>query len=230
MSNPTFIVDCPICRAKVAAEEKGRALVRNSDPESGEPYGNAVYIGKCPICSELLVGTSHQLDFANIDAYEDRWSDIVRVYPRPKKTFSSYNIPKVVIDSLSEADKCMQVESYTAACVMIGRAIEAVCRHALHPEDFQPTAPGVAPKPKNKVMLAEGIRKLKEKGVIDERLNEWGTQLHAFRNLAAHPDDFVIDREDAEDLQNFANAIIEYIYDLAERYREFKARQAKKGK
>ncbi len=224
----TFIIDCPECRAKVAAEEKGRASSSGQEPESGEPYGYAIYLGRCPSCGVLLVGESHQVDFAGIDAEDDRWSDVVRVYPRPKKAFSSFNIPKVVKDSLSEADRCMQVESYTAACAMIGRAIEAVCRHALHPEDFEYQPAGAPPKQKNKVMLAEGIRRLKEAGVIDDRLHEWGTELHAFRNLAAHPDDFAITREDAEDLQNFANAIVEYIYDLAERYREFKARKAKR--
>lgn len=39
-----------------------------------------------------------------------------------------------------------------------------------------------------------------------------------------------ITREDAEDLQAFVYAIIEYIYDLADRYEEFKERQEKRAK
>ncbi len=73
-------------------------------------------------------------------------------------------------------------------------------------------------------MLAEGIRRMKDRNVIDERLYDWSQQLHAFRNLAAHPEDVSISREDAEDLQTFVYAIIEYIYDLTDRYNEFKAR------
>ena len=39
-----------------------------------------------------------------------------------------------------------------------------------------------------------------------------------------------ITREDAEDLQAFVYAITEYIYDLADRYEEFKERQARRTK
>ena len=77
-------------------------------------------------------------------------------------------------------------------------------------------------------MLGKGIRELKDKGIIDQRLYDWSQQLHAFRNLAAHPEDVLISREDAEDLQVFVYAIIEYIYDLAERYDEFKERLSRK--
>jgi len=55
-------------------------------------------------------------------------------------------------------------------------------------------------------------------------LYDWSQQLQAFRNLAAHPEDISISRNDAEDLQIFVNAIVEYVYDLTDRYQEFKAR------
>ena len=230
MNENTFIIDCPNCKAKVAAIQKGHAEHCGFPEESGEPFGKAVYMGKCPICKDVLVGHSYQIDFEGYDADEDRWSDIVRVFPCPNKAFASFNIPKVVRASLAEADKCIQVGAYTASCLMVGRAIEAVCRHSLHPEDFAPAPPTESPKTKHKIMLAEGLKKLKDKGVIDGRLHEWGSQLHAFRNFAAHPDDFIIDREDAEDIQNFGYAIVEYIYDLNERFEEFKSRQARKSK
>ena len=35
----TFIVDCPICKAKVAAEEKGRAEHFYCDHDYDEPRG-----------------------------------------------------------------------------------------------------------------------------------------------------------------------------------------------
>lgn len=171
------------------------------------------------------MGHSYQIDFEGFDAEEDRWTDIVRVFPQPNKAFSSFNILNIVKYSLSKAYKCIQVGEYTASCLMVGRAIEAVCRHSLHPEDFAFPVSGKPPKPKQKVMLAEGLRQLKDKKVIDGRLYECGNQLHAFRNIAAHPDNFVIDRQDAEDIQNFGYAIVEYVYDLNERFEEFKVRQ-----
>lgn len=223
----TFIVDCPWCKAKVAASESGRAERGGYDEDAGEPYGSKVLVGTCPRCSSILVGETDQIGFEGYDADEDRWSDVVRIYPKPPKVFSSYRIPKVVEDSLNEADRSMQAGANIAACVMLGRALEALCRDIL---DSVPatasttTAPATPAKPKKKIMLGEGIKKLRDRKVIDDRLYDWSQQLQAFRNLAAHPEDISISRHDAEDLQTFVNAIVEYVYDLADRYEEFKRR------
>lgn len=223
----TFIVDCPWCKAKVAASETGRAERSGYHEDAGEPYGTKVLVGTCPRCSSILVGETDQIGFESYDSDEDRWSDVVRIYPKPPKVFSSYRIPKVVKDSLNEADRSMQAGANIAACVMLGRALEALCRDIL---DSVPattsttTAPATTAKPKKKIMLGDGIKKLRDRNVIDDRLYDWSQQLHAFRNLAAHPEDISISRHDAEDLQTFVNAIVEYVYDLADRYEEFKRR------
>ena len=79
-------------------------------------------------------------------------------------------------------------------------------------------------------MLGEGIKELKDRNIIDQRLYDWSQQLQAFRNIAAHPDETEISREDDEDLQSFVYAIVEYIYDLTERYEEFKERLERRNK
>ena len=238
MSNPTFIIDCPVCKAKVAANETGRAERSYMDEDAGEPCGYRLYVGSCPRCGLLLAGEATQVGFGGFDSDQDEWSDVVRVYPKPARTFSSSRIPRVVRDSLIEADRSLQANANIAACVMLGRALEAVCRDILEPAiaappippEPPPAAPAAAPPKKKKLMLAEGIRKLKEKKVIDERLYDWSQQLHAFRNLAAHPEDVSISRNDTEDLQTFVYAIVEYIYDLTDRYNEFKSRVEKRKK
>lgn len=222
----TFIVDCPWCKAKVAATETGRAERDGFNDEAGEPFAYKVLVGICPSCNAILAGETDQIWFENFDAHEDRWSDIVRIYPKPPKTFSSYRIPRVVKDSLSEAERSLQAGANIAACVMLGRALEALCRDILNTKSKTTTDS----KPKKKIMLGEGIEKLKEKKVIDERLFNWSQQLQAFRNLAAHPEDISISREDAEDLQTFVYAIVEYVYDLADRYEEFVSRVEKRKK
>jgi Domain of unknown function (DUF4145) len=146
----------------------------------------------------------------------DQWSDVIRVHPKPPKTFSSFRIPKTVTQSLLEADRTLQAGAYIATCVMFGRAFEALCRDIL-----VKMAPGTATK---RMMLGAGIKALKEKNIIDQRLHDWGLQVQAFRNLAAHGEDFDASREDAEDLQAFVHAITEYVYDLTDRYEEFKER------
>ena len=229
----TFIVDCPWCKAKVAASESGRAERSGYDDDAGEPHGSKVLVGICPSCSSILVGETDQIGFEGYDSEEDRWSDVVRIFPKPPKVFSSFRIPKVVKDSLNEADRSLQAGANIAACVMLGRALEALCRDILDsaPETPSTTTTPVTPaKPKKKIMLGEGIKKLRDSKVIDDRLYDWSQQLQAFRNLAAHPEDISISRHDAEDLQTFVNAIVEYVYDLADRYEEFKSRADARAK
>lgn len=224
----TFIIDCPWCKAKVAAIEHGRCTKKGWIEEAGEPYGESLVIGECPNCRSLLAGETHQTSFEGYDDYEDYWTDIVRIYPKPPKTFSSYMIPRVVKDSIIEADRSLQANANIAACVMLGRALEAVCRDVLQRKESTLDGEEKGKTKPKKIMLGNGIKKLKENGTIDDRLYDWSQQLHAFRNLAAHPEDVSISREDTEDLQAFVYAIIEYIYDLTERYEEFKERVDKK--
>jgi hypothetical protein len=220
----TFIIDCPHCKAKVGAEEKGSGSNARWVEEANEPLGEKIYVGTCPKCDSLLVGRAEQIRFEGYEGEEyDEFSDIVRVYPKPVKRFSSYRIPKTATDSLDEADRSLQSNANTAATMMFGRALEAVCRDKLLTKDEI--------KAGKKIMLAAGIKQLHEKKIIDARLFDWSQHLHAFRNIAAHPDDdFSISRDDAEDLQAFVYAIVEYIYDLTERYEEFKERQAERKK
>lgn len=226
----TFIIDCPWCKAKVAAIEHGRATNTGRDYETGEPYGETIVVGKCPSCQSLLAGEKHQVEFEGFGADENIWSDIVRIYPKPPKTFLSYRIPIDVRNSIAEADRSLQANANIAACVMLGRALEAVCRDILEPASSIPSTTTANTPLRRPIMLGEGIRKLREKNIIDERLFDWSQQLHAFRNIAAHPTEESISRADAEDLQTFVYAIIEYIYDLTDRYNEFKERIARKAK
>ena len=66
MAQNTFIIDCPVCKAKVGAIEKGRADRYFSDDESMQPYGEMIYVGSCPRCQTLLVGESRQIDFEGL--------------------------------------------------------------------------------------------------------------------------------------------------------------------
>jgi hypothetical protein len=222
----TFIVDCPRCKAKVAAIEQGRAERAYTDYETNEPYGERLHVGACPSCGSLLAGESMQVGFESIDSEFDEWSDVVRIFPKPPKTFNSLRVPRIVKESLIEADRSLQANANIAACVMLGRALEAVCRDLLQPASSKRTTAAADTSPTRPIMLGAGIRKLKEKNFIDDRLFDWSQQLQAFRNIAAHPTEESISREDAEDLHTFVYAIIEYIYDLTDRYNEFKERIA----
>jgi hypothetical protein len=215
-----FIIDCSSCKAKVAAAEVGRAertwqaVTDEGDFAQG---GQRLLIGRCPACGTLLVGESRRSEIFEEGDIHLLWSDAVRVFPSPPKTFESSRIPNVVKASLIEADRSLQANANLAACVMLGRALEALCRDVLK------DSISLGDK---KLMLGEGIKQLRNHKIIDERLFEWGLKLQQHRNLAAHPEDVTITSEDATDLQSFIYAIVEYVYDLTDRHEEFKRRIA----
>jgi hypothetical protein len=227
----TFIIECPQCNAKVGVEQRG-ALVRSYyDDDAGEPFGEKIVMGQCPSCQVALVGRATQVQFEGWEGSEhDVFGDVVRVFPKPPKTFSSYRIPRTLSESLLEADRSLQAGANIAACVMLGRALEALCRDVLEPKQSPGSPTDASPQPRRRLMLGVGIRELKERKIIDERLFDWSQDLQAFRNLAAHPEEIAISRQDAEDLQAFVYAITEYVYDLTDRYNEFKERAANKKK
>jgi len=74
MATSTFIVDCPFCKAKVAAVEMGRAEHSGFDHEVGEPFGLALLVGSCPSCNALIAGETRQIAFDGFDADYDQWS------------------------------------------------------------------------------------------------------------------------------------------------------------
>jgi hypothetical protein len=230
----TFIIDCPRCKAKVGAELKGHIDRSYFDDEAGEPYGERIVIGKCPSCSLSLVGRAEQTEFESYQGSDhDVFSDVVRVYPSPPKVFSSYRIPRTLTQSLLEADRSFQAGANIAACVMLGRALEALCRDVLEPKPEKAEteeATAARQKARRRLMLSAGIRELREKKYIDDRLYDWSLSLNAVRNLAAHPEDITVSRQDADDLQAFVYAITEYVYDLTDRYNEFKEREEEKKK
>ena len=124
-SKVTFIVDCPHCKAKVAAMEEGLVLRSIYDPNYHDvPEVTKVQIGSCPKCETILVAESHQVGFEGYNAEANEFDDAVRVYPKPAKIFASHRIPANVKTSLEQAERCVQAGAYLGAGAMLGRAIE----------------------------------------------------------------------------------------------------------
>ncbi|RYF02237.1 MAG: DUF4145 domain-containing protein [Comamonadaceae bacterium] len=227
--NETFLVECDRCQARVAAKQSGMAERSGWDDEISEPYASQLCVGKCPHCNSLLAAMREQIGFANFDSEYDIWTDGLRVYPNPAKTFG-VGIPKVVKASITEAQRCVNAGANTAACVMLGRTVEALCHDIIPAKhkaevDAAKQAGTAAPAPLPKrLMLGAGIKALHDRKIIDDRLFSWSQQIQSFRNSAAHAVDVDITRQDANDLLTFVTALIEYVYDLTERYEEFVAR------
>jgi len=199
-----MLLDCPNCEAKVEVREL-HSYEWNTD--DGIPVDtDRLTLVACQRCSAPML--AHQeLDYSG-QAGDVPWAPPDRIYP-PKHAISPV-IPDLLRDSFSEARRCVETRCYVAAALMCRRTLEALCQHF-----------GV--KGKN---LADGLRKLHQDKIIDDRLFEWAEALRHDGNLAAHEPAARINREDATDLVDFTYAIMEYVFVLRDRFEAFKQRRA----
>jgi hypothetical protein len=202
-----MIVECSYCEAKV----DGRVVAQHIDPpgpEGLEPY--RVSLLACPICGNGLIAGECEIGYDN-DAVV--WDAPTRLWPCPDKRVPWY-VPRIVGASLEEANRCFKAGAHSACAVMCGRSLEGICKH-------------YETKSNN---LIGGLKELLEKGVIDKRLLEWSEALRHSRNLGAHITDQVVSKEDARDLLDFANAIVEYVFVLTRQFEKFIARRGESEK
>ena len=198
-----MITDCPHCDSKVDCEEKG--YVDLGTELKGIP-SKAVLL-ECKICHSPLFGFS---DLIPVGENEWDWDNADRRWPAPE-TEIDWSIPEIARNSLIEAKQCFKANAFSACAVMCGRTIEGVCKHH---------------DAKTKTLDA-GLKKLRDDGMIDDRIFEWGDALRQHRNLGAHATTKRVAKEDARDLLDFCIAICEYIFVLNEKFQRFQQRQAK---
>ena len=200
------LIECPNCESKVSAVVLAKREYSPGPTDDYDPF--IMYFLECPACHRTMVGCSDLMQIG-IDKWE--YTKPSRLWPSPSKSLD-WNIPKSVRQSIEEAQKCLGAKAYSACAVMCGRSIEAVCKeHGT-----------------KRRKLAQKLKELKDNGVIDGRLFEWGEALRDRRNIGAHASDKDISREDASDLLDFTIAICEYVYVLTQKYEEFKKREKKK--
>jgi hypothetical protein len=210
-----MLINCSHCSARV--DGKLHQAIPTYERDDTSPQfingGYRVSLLQCPSCQNPLIAWQEYL-YDDPSNFGDStvWSDAKRVWPMPESSFDP-SIPKGVQISLNEARTCLVCGSYTASVVMSGRALETVARH-FH-------VVGKA----ERLMLASGLRELHDSGKIDQRLYDWGKELHEHRNLAAHASERTFSREDAEDLFEFVSAICEYLFVLQDRYERFMERK-----
>lgn len=198
-----MIIECPHCESKVNGEIKGEVPIHDDE----YPFPVKVVLVSCPVCQNPLLGTTELIQVGE-DKFE--WENLHRQWPAQEGQID-WTIPDIARLSLIEAKVCFKAKAYSACAVMCGRTIEGVCVHH---------------DPKIKT-LANGLKALKETGVIDTRLYNWGDALRTHRNLGAHATTEKVSKEDARDLLDFSIAICEYVFILNEKFKRFQARQTK---
>lgn len=198
-----MITECPHCESRVDCEEKGAVDI--DIEHTGTP--TKVVLLECKVCKNALLGLAEIVQTGE-DEWE--WDSASRLWPSPD-TAVAWEIPEIARLSLIEAKVCFKAKAYSACAVMCGRAIEGVCKH--HDATTK--------------TLAAGLKKLRDTGVIDARLYEWGEALRENRNLGAHATTDKVSKEDAKDLLDFSAAICEYVFVLTEKWERFQKRRKK---
>lgn len=72
--------------------------------------------------------------------------------------------------------------------------------------------------------LAVSIKKLKEKGIINEQLFDWADELRLAGNKAAHSINHDFEESDAKDILDFTIAILDFTYSFKDKFDKFKER------
>lgn len=74
--------------------------------------------------------------------------------------------------------------------------------------------------------LSDSLKKLKDNGIIEERLFEWAEELRTLGNEAAHGVDSIVNAQDANNMLEFTEALAEYVFTYRDKFESFKKRRS----
>jgi len=200
-----MIVECEVCNAYVETTPHGN-FERLSDDSGPSILFSLLQCNKCQ--SPILI---EQDNIGNL-AEGDIWDSPRRIFPTSKYR-PNPNAPKNIQIAFDEAYTCFRNRAYTAAAILCRKTLEGISK-----------ANNV-----NERNLMASLRKMKDDGLIDERLFEWSDALRHAGNEAAHDVDITVSQADATDIIEFTNAILDYLFSYRDRFDKFKARRASRA-
>lgn len=167
-------------------------------------YDWQVLLTECSRCGDaVLVGQS-------IDPPSDV-GPTYRLWPEPARRMPA-EAPQGVKRDFDEAERCFNRGDYTASATMTRRCLEGMAKEA-----------GATGRD-----LARKLNSLRTKGVLNDMMFEWATELRYAGNKAVHETADHVERRDAEDALIFAKALAEHIFTLSKKFAEFRSRGASK--
>lgn len=190
---------CPHCEQASTAVVRGKAYWESEDGSEGPPVEWTLV--QCDRCFEPTLQARE--DFGG-GFSEDH--NPATVYPVPQRL--SRSVPAGLRREWDEAQTCFRAKAYAACVVMVRRTLEGTC------EDQ-----GIKGK-----SLAASLKQLAAKGLMDKTLAQWAEALRIVGNKGAHYTGKPVAREDAEDALAFAEALLDHIYVLRQRFDQFLAR------
>jgi hypothetical protein len=191
-----MILYCKSCAARVKAEYQNHYSRRAAE----EGLYERVSFLSCPSCRDpfLVIQAEYGMDeYGNPEV----------IYPQAARI--NPNLPRPILTAYSEADACLRARAYTATAIMCRKTLEGLCsEHGA-----------------TKGTLATRLKDLRDRGVIENRLFEWADALRLSGNEAAHEVEISVSAEDARDLLEFTNALLEYVFTFRDRFDAFQRRR-----
>lgn len=198
-----YQIECPFC------EEEGNFKLEHH-AEKKKPNGDKVLnfdTYKCGNCSGYV------MVFWSVNEHggsQDLHSYRVLPYPLKISKPPEY-MSEGVGRSWVQVQKSLASESWDAAAVMARTAMEK----ALKEQKAQ------GPKLINK------IEDLAAKGILPPLMKDWAHEVRLLGNEGTHSDPLStgVEREDANDIAEFLDYLLEYLYDLPKRISEYRSRK-----
>lgn len=194
------LLDCEYCQGAVNAE------VVASYEHAGEDCLSRFIFAKCPGCGTPFVALQENWGSWS---EEQHFEDPVKYLPRPKTV--SRDVPKDIAASFTEATDCFtRARAHSATAIMCRKTLQGICvAHSI-----------------DRPNLAHALRQLQDDGHIETRLYDWANELRLSGNEAAHNVAAKLSREDAQDILDFTNALLEYVFTFRDKFDAFKKRRA----
>jgi hypothetical protein len=190
-----MVIECLNCTARVDATEVFHYDCVDEEAQMAGRY--TLY--KCTICGSPFL-------FLSTD--DDEYQSFAKLYPPPDVGIS-FAIPKSIRSCYLEAQACYRVKAYTATAIMCRKVLEAIA------EEHGVKGRG----------LAMELKELRDKGFIENRLFEWADTLRMSGNEAAHGIGTTTTGQDALDILEFTNALLEYVFTFRDKFKQWKKRR-----
>ena len=191
-----MLVECQNCEAIV----DGEVIASYEDYESASDMNGKYSFLKCPRCARPFI-------MLQVDEGAG-WDMPARIYPAIEKGVSPA-IPSSIALTYLEAQTCFRAKAYTATAIMCRKTLEGIA------EEHKITVRN----------LASALKEMRDKGIIESRLYEWADALRISGNEAAHGVSITISPQDAKDILEFTNALLEYVFTFQDRFQQFKKRR-----
>lgn len=196
-----MLIECERCDARVDGKEIGGYSVY--DDNSGLAF--AYTLLKCPQCTSPILVV--QEDFG----VGDRLEDPTRMFPSVDD-LARLQLPAMIEPAHREAIACFKAKANLATVIMCRKILESMCKeHGTKARS-----------------LANGLKELKDKDVIENRLYEWSEALRIAGNEAAHEVSLDVSRQDASDILDLTEAILQYVYAFTDKFNAFMSRRSKR--